>query len=217
MADFTTPVKLIPTRGDDTKARYLDRQLTATSKVLTAKFDRWSTNNEAEEPKAEVEASGATVTVYVSTRLGTMSPDLSVRQLFKTYMLADYLLDDTSKDLLIDEIIPKCVRSQDLNGVNLDKVMDKLPPSDALTKFCVDFSIRKGVKEGKFPEDSPAELGKMIAARMVEIMATEGNARRTIGLVFGCKTRPKTFRYCDYHQHEAGKKTPTCNTETDRM
>lgn len=37
---------------------------------------------------------------------------------------------------------------------------------------------------------------------MVEIIAAEGNARKSIGLVFGCGTRPKAFRYCDYHRHE---------------
>lgn len=60
-SDFTTPVKLIPTRGDDTKARWIDRQYTASSKFLTAKFDRWSDKKvEGEFLEAKIEGDDAT-------------------------------------------------------------------------------------------------------------------------------------------------------------
>ncbi|KAI7427846.1 hypothetical protein KC336_g5760 [Hortaea werneckii] len=177
-SDYTTPVKLIPTRGIDTRARFVERQLLATSQVLTAKFERWTDKDKAEGEflEAKVEGDGPTLTVYISIRNGVMPQGLAVSQLFKAYMLADFLIDDVTKDQLMNEIMDKCVQKKKLHGINLETVMVTLSSTDTLSKFCVDFAVRQGAKEGKMPDDLPETLQARLGGRMFELV--NANAHR---------------------------------------
>lgn len=130
-------------------------------------------------------------------------------------MLADYLVDNASGDKLINKIISKCVRREGLNGVKLGIVMEKLLPAYPLIKFCVNFAVRHGAKEGKMPDNIPGTLQAKLAGRMFELAGA--NAQRSFGHVFGCKTNRKLFAYCTYHKHIAGKSTSKCDAETDKM
>lgn len=58
-------------------------------------------------------------------------------------MLADFLVDDITKDQLMNEIMDKCVKNEKPDGVNLRTVMKTLSPADTLSKFCVDFAVRQ--------------------------------------------------------------------------
>lgn len=55
-------MKLIPTRGIDTKARFIGQQLVATSEHLTAKFERWSDKEQAEGEFLEAKIEGDSAT-----------------------------------------------------------------------------------------------------------------------------------------------------------
>ncbi|RMY55366.1 hypothetical protein D0865_04218 [Hortaea werneckii] len=123
--DWTKPLLLVPGQGHDRTPRCTDRGLTCHSRWLTAKLERWNHDlADPNLPQLEVMGNGKAVSIYVGVLSGRTPSSASMSDLFDAYKLADYLLDETAENAIMNAIVDLCSTRGKMDRIDVDYVLE---------------------------------------------------------------------------------------------
>ncbi|KAI6910467.1 hypothetical protein KC318_g3226 [Hortaea werneckii] len=130
--DWTKPLLLVPGLGHDRTPRCTDRGLTCNSRWLAAKLERWSGGlADPNLPQLDVMGNGNAVSIYVGVLSGRTPSSASMSDLFDAYKLADHLLDEPAKIVIMNAIIDLCSTRGNMDAIDVDYV----PEYMSMTSF----------------------------------------------------------------------------------